>query len=83
MSLGESIEQEAREQAQEHFGSPTSEQTQRVIDCAWDIFIFHAATGGDADCWCGAHVSSLRSAAGNGGSVAYDQPNQESKEPQA
>lgn len=63
MSLSDSIEQEARELASAHFGEPTEAQTQSVIDCEWDIFTFHAATGGDADCHCGAHVSSLRPAA--------------------
>lgn len=64
MTLNDDIENEARERAIEKFGPhPTSDQFERVRRCEWDIFTFHAATGGDADCWCGAHVSDLRPAA--------------------
>lgn len=64
MSLANEIEQEARERAIEKFGpNPTDEQFERVHRCEWDIFTYHCATGDDADCWCGAHVSDLRPAA--------------------
>jgi hypothetical protein len=28
---------------------------QRVLDCSYEMFTFHCATGGDLDCACGAH----------------------------
>ena len=57
IGLSVMIDRCARERAEAYFGPEVNaEQIERVTRCEWDIFTYHAATGDDADCWCGAHV---------------------------
>ena len=59
IGLSVMIDRCARERAEAYFGPEVNaEQIERVTRCEWDIFTYHAATGDDADCWCGAHGSS-------------------------
>jgi hypothetical protein len=60
LPLGERIDANARRVAIEKWGEPTPEQFKLARDCEWDMFTFHAATGGDAECYCGAHEGPRR-----------------------